>query len=136
MNKVAISTAQVPITTSQLQTECSAVERTAAETQLTQTGGFNGSTSGHGDEGATSDTAEGTPYLLTPDRLKVRLRQSVFGAKLLEKADDLKLSSEGQKFVTDVVAKYHLSSGRKTSSQQLGEYAAIIGHVFRKEEKV
>ncbi|XP_062541068.1 uncharacterized protein LOC134209107 [Armigeres subalbatus] len=63
------------------------------------------------------------------------MQQTVFGTKLLQGSGDLELSSEGKKFVTDEVARYHLSRKRKTTSEQLAEYASVIVKVFRKEQK-
>lgn len=74
--------------------------------------------------------------MFSPDVLKNRLKKSLFGKELLKSAQNLELSQDGQKFVTNVVISHHMSRKRKTTSQLIDDYASVIVKVFKKESKV
>lgn len=68
--------------------------------------------------------------------LKTLLSGNVIGPKILAHAATVELTEASRKLVTDVIARYHLESNRKSSFEVLDEYAEVIVKVFKKEKKV
>lgn len=84
---------------------------------------------------AAEDTTRSLPRL-TPDRLKELLQQTEFGKKLLKTVETHCLSDDGRKLVVDIVARYHISLNRKTSSAAVEDLSEVIIELFKKETKV
>ncbi|XP_065086694.1 uncharacterized protein LOC135708504 [Ochlerotatus camptorhynchus] len=86
------------------------------------------------EEFLTSANSESPPFL-SPNHLRALLVKTDYGKQVLKEATTHKLSNAGQKLVVDMVARFHLSLGRKTTAESINDLSEVIIRVFPKKSK-
>lgn len=74
--------------------------------------------------------------LLTPQKLRQLLGQTIYGKQVLQNGATHTLSDPGRRLVVDTVARYHLQQNRKSSSEAISDLSDVIIEVFKEEAKV